>query len=317
MKAFKMKDRPPFPLVRQDNAAPSGEYLQMPRWLVGEQNPLSLEATVAYTLLFNRMLLSKQSGWVNEAGEVFLIYTREELANTLKISYRKATAVFRELMGNSLIWEKRSGRGFPNQIYIAVPAEKTVKKSAEKPEQPSFAPFKNRQTDRSRTAGLSVQDAQDCPASNKDKSQQDGIQKEKSPSIAPALAREAVTDDGMAALLEQSEADSFPENVSRVFKSAIAKLYHAQSYRSDAGKLSGKEIKQVLFNLNSVVLDEVYDKIAAKKHGISRNPIGYVATALLNAAIADGGRSNRGIYDLPKKCLAGFSPGEWGAPLCY
>ncbi|MCL2083534.1 MAG: replication initiator protein A, partial [Oscillospiraceae bacterium] len=244
MKAFQMKDRPPFPLVRQSDTG-SSEYLQMPRWLLSEKNPLSLEATVAYTLLFNRMLLSKQSGWVNDNGEVFLIFTREELANTLKISYRKATAVFRELTVNNLIWEKRSGRGFPNQIYIA------LTESNDK-----AVPFKNEQADCSRTADLSVQDTQDLPPSNIENNKHEGIYIEKSLSVPPAVAREAKTDD-ISVILEKSEVDCFPENVSHVFKSAITRLYHARSYHSDAGNLPQSHVRRLLLNLNSVVLDDV------------------------------------------------------------
>ena len=57
------------------------------------------------------MGLSQKNGWINDEGEVYLIYTREEAAKTLGITYKKTIAAFKELISAGLLAEKRQGRG--------------------------------------------------------------------------------------------------------------------------------------------------------------------------------------------------------------
>lgn len=99
----------------------SYRFYQMPKELF--KNPLykdklSLESKVAYTLLLDRLQLSKLNRWFNEKGEIYLIYTRVELSEELKISRVTATKVFKELSDCKLIREERIGQGNPNKIYI-------------------------------------------------------------------------------------------------------------------------------------------------------------------------------------------------------
>lgn len=120
MKAADLNTHPDFRLMRQSDIV-SFYHLQMPRWLFSDSRykHLSLEAKVAYTFLLNRFQLSRLNGWINPQGEVFIIFTREELAGEMQVSYRKAIAVFKELAACELIWERRCGRGDANQIYLA------------------------------------------------------------------------------------------------------------------------------------------------------------------------------------------------------
>lgn len=110
----------PFPLMKRAKIV-SFYHLQMPRWLFADPNyrQLSLHAKVAYTFLLNRYQLSQRNGWVNEDDEVYVIFTRAELADEMQISYKKAIACFAELQDARLIWEVRRGRGLPNHIYLA------------------------------------------------------------------------------------------------------------------------------------------------------------------------------------------------------
>lgn len=79
---------------------------------------LSLESKVTYTLLLDRLRLSRINKWFNENGEIYLIYTRLELINELKISKVTASKIFKELSECNLIKEERLGQGKPNKIYI-------------------------------------------------------------------------------------------------------------------------------------------------------------------------------------------------------
>lgn len=120
MKGQECKERPDFGLMKQSDVV-RFYHLQFPRWLMEDRRyiPLGMEAKFVYMLLFNRFQLSKHNGWVNDAGEVFVIYTRRELAEKLNISEKRVSAAMNELRDFMLIWEKRCGRGFANQIYLA------------------------------------------------------------------------------------------------------------------------------------------------------------------------------------------------------
>lgn len=139
MKAAKTDALPDFRLMKQSDIV-SFFHLQMPRWLFSHEQykPLSLEAKGAYTFLLNRFQLSRLNGWVNDNGEVFVIFTRESLAAEMQITYKKAIAAFRELVAARLIWEKRVGRGNANQIYLAL-----VELAAADADDHTAAPFGN------------------------------------------------------------------------------------------------------------------------------------------------------------------------------
>lgn len=87
MRAAKMKERPSFQLMVQTDVQ-SIYHMQMPRWLFSDSRycEMSLDAKVTYTFLLNRFQLSRRNGWVNERGEVFVIFPRKALAKELRIS---------------------------------------------------------------------------------------------------------------------------------------------------------------------------------------------------------------------------------------
>ena len=102
------------------NDVVKNEFLRLPLALLA--NPkykhMSLEAKFIYSLLLNRMTLSQRNDWINDDNEVYLIYTREEAATTLNISYNKSIAAFKELIQNGLLYEQRQGLGAPNLLYV-------------------------------------------------------------------------------------------------------------------------------------------------------------------------------------------------------
>ena len=150
MKAAEMKERPTFTLMKQTDVQ-SIYHMQMPRWLFSDPRyaDMSLDAKVAYTFLLNRFQLSRRNGWVNDHGEVFVIFPRKELARELRVGEKRVTAAFQKLAELNLIWEKRCGRGDANQIYLA---------SVQPEDDPAYtcAPFVSEEPehDGSRTAGM-------------------------------------------------------------------------------------------------------------------------------------------------------------------
>ena len=144
------------------------EFLRFPLTLLAnpQYKEMSLEAKFVYALLLNRLTLSQKNGWINDDGEVYLVYTREEASATLNISYKKAIAAFRELIENRLLVEQRQGRGYPNLLYV-LKAELADRDAAEfldsldKPAEENAVepyPMQNCQNSTSRTAETAVQD---------------------------------------------------------------------------------------------------------------------------------------------------------------
>lgn len=95
-------------------------YYQMPQELFCNEKykKLSIEAKVIYAFLLNRMNLSRMNKWINEKGEIYLIYTRKEIQSKLNLSDKPVTRAFKELREANLIKEEKQGFGKPNLIYI-------------------------------------------------------------------------------------------------------------------------------------------------------------------------------------------------------
>ena len=97
------------------------KFYQIPKELFTNnlyKEKLSLEAKITYSFLLDRLELSRENNWYNEKGEIYLIYTREELQNKLNLSEKTVIKVFRELLNSNLIFEKRQGLGKTNLIYV-------------------------------------------------------------------------------------------------------------------------------------------------------------------------------------------------------
>ena len=80
--------------VYKINDVISCEFLKIPKSMFAneEYKALSSDAKLTFALLFDRLSLSKLNGWINEKDEVYLIYTRGEIAEDLGITYKKAIA---------------------------------------------------------------------------------------------------------------------------------------------------------------------------------------------------------------------------------
>jgi len=120
VKAAPMTNRPKFNLMKQTDIL-LFYHIQIPRWMFYDKRykHISNDAKIVYGLLLNRFQLSKMNGWMNEDGEIFLVYTRRELSGVLDISYGKTISCMKELKEVCLVWERRCGRGDANQIYLA------------------------------------------------------------------------------------------------------------------------------------------------------------------------------------------------------
>lgn len=79
---------------------------------------LSSEAKVLYAILLDRMSLSMKNGWLDEENKVFIIFTIDEIEETMNIGRNKAINIIKEIQDFGLIEKKRRGLGKPNIIYV-------------------------------------------------------------------------------------------------------------------------------------------------------------------------------------------------------
>ncbi len=314
MKAAQMKTRPRFALMKQTDVQ-SIYYMQMPRWLFFDPRyaDLSLDAKVTYTFLLNRFQLSRRKGWINEQGEVFIIFPRQALADELRICEKRVTAAFRALAERELVWEKRCGRGDANQIYLARveprddPAyecapfnspeyEKCGSRTTdfaglEDAEDPADTQetqdrrFKNSQNDGSRTADLAVAEPWNPPSSKKDTREKDWIQKEVSPSVRVTRARTDGPDDEkeLMDILDACELSYFPPETARIFENAIERLYYSDHLHIGSATLPRNRVRRRLRCLDGMILRDAAGKLAANLEHDVKNSTAYTMVTIFNA----------------------------------
>lgn len=80
---------------------------------------LSTDAKMLYGLFLDRMALSQRNGWIDEQGRVYIIYTVENIMESLGCGNKKAIQLLSELENKAnLILRKKQGLGKPNLIYL-------------------------------------------------------------------------------------------------------------------------------------------------------------------------------------------------------
>lgn len=98
-------------------------FFRIPKLLITDSrfDGVSSDAKLLYGLLLDRMELSYRNGWVDDQNRVFIIFTVEEVMETLRCRSEKAVHLFAELdskKGIGLIERKRQGLGKPAIIYV-------------------------------------------------------------------------------------------------------------------------------------------------------------------------------------------------------
>lgn len=108
--------------MNQHCGGQSGQFLffRLPKALFTDAafQGLDAEAKVLYAAFLDRMSLSVQNDWRDEAGRVYIYYTVADAAQLLGCSEKKAGSLTAQLERFGLISRKRQGLGRPNRIYV-------------------------------------------------------------------------------------------------------------------------------------------------------------------------------------------------------
>ena len=335
MRAAEMKERPSFTLMKQTDVQ-TIYHMQMPRWLFSDPRyaDMSLDAKVTYTFLLNRFQLSRRNGWVNDYGEVFVIFPRKELARELRICEQRVTAAFKKLVELKLVWEKRCGRGDANQIYLA---------SVEPVDNPSYssAPFvrepdgdsrnaeseglgntglpmpeqepqdlsgKNLQNRDSRDAGSAVAEPQKQRPSYIKSSQTDFSHTDVSQSVSAGGGdRQADDEEELMGILDACELSCFSPEVARVFENAIERLFYLDHFRVGGATLPRSRVRARLKLLDGMILRTAENKLRANLDREVKNSTAYTMTTIFNC-IAE---SESDLMVDPELNRMAAPPGRW------
>jgi predicted transcriptional regulator len=100
----------------------NNEYAKLFKFLFNKNfqdvNKISSEAKILYSFFKERINLSIENRWINNVGEVYIIFTIEEMEDLLNCGNKKVIKVKKELLDIGLIKEVRQGLNKPNLIYV-------------------------------------------------------------------------------------------------------------------------------------------------------------------------------------------------------
>lgn len=306
----------------------SCEFLKIPKLLFADPKykSLSSDAKLTYALLYDRLSLSKLNAWINDKDEVYLIYTREEVADDLGITYKKAIAAFKELAKGNLITEKRCGRGMPNRIYIVKPelnadgAKKYVKHenlraadslcleaqlSKEEPEtlltttggvyipDVPISEVKICQNSTSRTAETEVSELPDSHSNKTYNTKNYKNQTDKSQSVRYGARGNPYYTDGQADgiyslddILENCQLDTFDQEERKILYDALERLFYSESLRIGNAVLPREKVRSRMYEIDAVTLQSALSKLHKNEKPI-KNMTAYVMSTIFNCITED------------------------------
>ena len=104
-------------------AAEQFSFYRIPKLLFTDSRfaSISTDAKLLYGILLDRMSLSMKNGWHDDQGRVYIIFTLDDVAETLGYKTEKAIKLFNELdakKGVGLIERIRQGQGRASLIYV-------------------------------------------------------------------------------------------------------------------------------------------------------------------------------------------------------
>lgn len=95
------------------------QFIPVPRALAKGFKDLSINAKWAYSLMLDRMMMSRQNiDRFHDKNGMFLLFNRSELAEVISTSESTVKRIFAELKGAGLIETKAQGFGKPQKIYL-------------------------------------------------------------------------------------------------------------------------------------------------------------------------------------------------------
>ncbi len=122
-------------------------FIRYPRALIESPifSHISIEARTLFAMILDRFYLSviNADRFTDKHGEIFVIYTVEEVCEKLGCSRAKAMKIFRELENNEMIFRRRTNGCKPSKIYITRRFSDDLKQDFAKSENETLQSHKN------------------------------------------------------------------------------------------------------------------------------------------------------------------------------
>ena len=102
-----------------DSGTPLPRYYPLPQFLLDLN--ISSTSKILYAVLLNRANLSQKNAWQDEQGQVYCVYTIEELAADMNKGQTAIKNSLNELGKLGLLERVRAEFGRANHLYIKIP----------------------------------------------------------------------------------------------------------------------------------------------------------------------------------------------------
>lgn len=106
--------------ISQKQVENSERFYRVPKALFenNQYSKMMPESKLAYAILKDRFELSLKNDWIDDVGDVYLIYKNGDLQRMLNVGEKKVIAIKKELNAFGLLEEERQGLNRPNLLYI-------------------------------------------------------------------------------------------------------------------------------------------------------------------------------------------------------
>lgn len=273
--------------------AHSTQFYQLPKWLVAlrVEAEISNEAILLYTYLRDRVQLSITNKWIDDNGEAYLYFKREQMEKLLGCKKDKVQKIIKELKSVNLLDEVRQGLNQPNRLYLRYPDnseliemsidfededEENGEQEPESPEKPSDYAERGKNALRSTEipqSGLLKNRSLDFCKTAPNKTEYNKTEYNKTDSQS----------DGNFDFLMNADV---PEDFAKACISLICEITTTPLSTVRIGKqvLPSAQVRQALHSLTPEHLQAVY-RITKYSNNV-RKPKGYLLALLYNAAQA-------------------------------
>ena len=211
-------------------------YYQIPQELFVNslyKDNLNSDSKLLYGFLLDRLTLSQKKGWYDSNRNVYLIFTRLEVADKLGLSEKTSSKAFAQLSATGLIEEKRQGLGKPNLIYVGKIQHEEITDTQK-------LQVLNRKIYGSGAVDSTVLEQENLPAINPNNIKPNIINTE---SINPNRNNWEISLDEVK---EKCQLNDFEEKDKSVLENVIENLYYAPTLKVGAVTVNNPKILSML-----------------------------------------------------------------------
>ena len=97
------------------------QYFQFPKFLL--HLPISQNAKFLYMILYDRARISRKNSWIDNKGNVYLIFPIDELSVQIGKCKLSVKLALKELDEAGLLVRRSGGFSKPNHLYVRIPSD--------------------------------------------------------------------------------------------------------------------------------------------------------------------------------------------------